>query len=75
MASIKEDFFREYEIERMNKNSLTIVNRCTYEHLFVSRNAFNAIMTNKAELVIQKEVQMPDGRITKWLAIVTTIIF
>ena len=71
----KEEFFHNFEIEKMNNKSLTIVEKRTYEHMFVSRNAFNAIMTNRAERVQVEEVMMPNGRVTKWLAVVTTIIF
>ena len=71
----KEEFFHNFEIEKMNNKSLTIVEKRTYEHMFVSRNAFNAIMTNRAERVQVEEVVMPNGRMTKWLAVVTTIIF
>lgn len=75
MAFSKEEFFQNYEIERMNNKSLTIVEKRTYEHMFISRNAFNAIMTNRVERVNVEEVMMPNGRMTKWLAVVTTIIF
>lgn len=71
----KEEFFHNFDIERMNNKSLTIVEKRTYEHMFISRNAFNAIMTNRAERVQVEEVMMPNGRVTKWLAVVTTIIF
>ena len=71
----KEKFFNNFEIERMNAKSLTIVEKRTYEHIFISRNAFNAIMANRAERVQVEEIMMPNGRMTKWLAVVTTIIF
>lgn len=71
----KEEFFNTFEIERMNAKSLTIVEKRTYEHMFISRNVFNAIMANRAERVQVEEVQMPNGRIIKWLGIVTTMIF
>lgn len=71
----KEEFFNNFEIEKMNKSSLTIVNRRTYEHLFISRNAFNTIMTNRAERVVEEEITMPNDRTTKWLGVVTTIVF
>lgn len=77
MAAIftKEDFFNNFEIERMNNKSLTIVEKRTYEHLFISKNAFNAIMNNCAERIVEEKIQMPNGRTTKWLGVVTTIIF
>jgi hypothetical protein len=77
MATIysKENFFRDFEIEKMNNKSLTIVEKQTYKHMFVSRNAFNAIMANRAERVQVEEITMPNNRVTKWLGIVTTIIF
>lgn len=71
----KEEFFQNFEIEKMNNKSLTIVEKRTYEHLFVSKNAFNAIMNNRAERIIEEKIQMPDGRIVKWLGVVTTLIF
>ena len=71
----KEEFFQNFEIEKMNNKSLTIVEKRTYEHIFISRNAFNAIMANRAERVQVEEIMMPNGRMTKWLAVVTTIIF
>lgn len=71
----KEEFFHNFDIERMNNKSLTIVVKQTYEHMFISRNAFNAIMANRAESVHTEEIMMPNGRMTKWLAVVTTIIF
>jgi hypothetical protein len=71
----KEEFFQNFEIERMNAKSLTIVEKRTDEHMFISRNVFNAIMTNRAESVHVEEVQMHNGRIIKWLGIVTTMIF
>lgn len=75
MAFTKEEFFQNFEIEKMNNKSLTIVEKRTYEHMFVSRNAFNAIVANRAERVQVEEIMMPNGRMTKWLAVVTTIIF
>lgn len=71
----KEEFFQNFDIERMNNKSLTIIEKRTYEHIFISRNAFNAIMTNRAERVQVEEITAPNGRVTKWLAVVTTIIF
>ena len=71
----KEEFFQNFNIERMNNKSLTIVEKRTYEHIFISRNAFNAIMANRAERVQVEEIMMPNGRMTKWLTVVTTIIF
>lgn len=75
MTFTKEEFFQNFEIEKMNNKSLTIVEKRTYEHMFISRNAFNTIMTNNAERVQVEEIMMPNGRMTKWLAVVTTIIF
>ena len=71
----REEFFNNFEIEKMNAKSLTIVEKRTYEHMFISRNVFNAIMANRAERVQVEEVVMPNGRMTKWLGIVTTMIF
>lgn len=75
MAFTKEEFFNNFDIERMNNKSLTIVEKRTYEHMFISRNVFNAIMANRAERVQVEEVMMPNGRVTKWLGIVTTLIY
>lgn len=71
----KEEFFQNYEIEKMNNKSLTIIEKRTYEHLFISRNAFNAIMNNRAERIVEEEIRMPNGRMVKWLGVVTTLIF
>lgn len=71
----KEEFFQNFDIEKMNNKSLTIVEKRTYEHMFVSRNAFNAIMANRAERVQTEEIMMPNGRMTRWLSVVTTIVF
>lgn len=49
MQTINEQFNSKYQIEKMNKASLTLVNKRTGEHLFISRNAYNAILQNKAE--------------------------
>ena len=43
--------------------------------MFVSRNAFNAIMANRAERVQVEDIMMPNGRTTEWLVVVTTIVF
>lgn len=75
MTFTKEEFFQNFEIEKMNNKSLTIVEKRTYEHMFIGRNAFNAIMTNRVERVSTEEVMMPNGRTTKWLAVTTTVIF
>lgn len=75
MAFTKEEFFQNFDIEKMNNKSLTIVEKRTYEHMFVSRNAFNAIMANRAERVQTEEIMMPNGRMIKWLSVVTTIVF
>lgn len=75
MTFTKEEFFQNFEVEKMNAKSLTIVEKRTYEHMFISRNAFNAIMTNRVERVSVEEVMMPNGRTTKWLAVTTTVIF
>lgn len=61
----KEEFFQNFDIEKMNNKSLTIVEKRTYEHMFVSRNAFNAIMANRAERVQTEEIMMPNGRMTR----------
>lgn len=71
----KEDFFNNFEIEKMNNKSLTIVEKRTYERLFISRNAFNTIMNNRAERIVEEKIQMPEGRMVKWLGVVTTLIF
>lgn len=72
----KEYFYEKYEIIKMNNKSLTIQNKCTYERLFVSAKVFNAIMANNDVNRFEEiEVQMSNGRMTKWLGIITTMIF
>ena len=76
MATAKDYFYETYEIVKMNNKSLTIQNKKTYERLFVSAKVFNQIFTTQnVEKFEEVEVQMPNGRVTKWLGIITTMIF
>lgn len=69
-------FYEKYEIVKMNKKSLTIQNKSTYEYLFVSAKVFNQILMNQdVERFEEIEIQMSNGRVTKWLGIITTMIF
>ena len=74
-----KEFEQQYTIEKMNRASLTITNNHTGEHLFLSRNAYNAILQNKVEAV--REIEMPrhtefGGEITcKWLQVCAWITF
>lgn len=72
----KDYFFESYEIVKMNNKSLTIQNKHTYERLFVSAKVFNAIMANQDVNRFEEiEIQMSNGRMSKWLGIITTMIF
>lgn len=71
----KEDFFQDFEIVKMNNKSLTVFEKRTQEYVFVSRNAFNTIMTNRAKMVYVENITMPNGNIIKWLGVVTTVMF
>lgn len=72
----KDYFFESYEIVKMNNKSLTIQNKRTYERLFVSAKVFNAIMANQDVNRFEEiEIKMSNGRMTKWLGIITTMIF
>ena len=71
----KEDFFQDFEIVKMNNKSLTVFEKRTQEYVFVSRNAFNTIMTNKAKAWFIENITMPNGNMIKWLGVVTTIVF
>jgi hypothetical protein len=71
-----EYFYETYEIVKMNNKSLTIQNKRTYERLFVSAKVFNSILMNQdIERFTETEIHMPNGRTTKWLGIVTTMVF
>lgn len=67
----KEEFFNTFEIEKMNAKSLTIVEKRTYEHFFISRNAFNTIMANRAERIQPVDLCLPNGRPVKWIQVLT----
>ena len=72
----KDYFFEKYEIIKMNNKSLTIQDKRTYERLFVSAKVFNQILMNQdVERFEEIEIQMSNGRVTKWLGIITTMIF
>lgn len=72
----KDYFFEKYEIVKMNNKSLTIQDKRTYERLFVSAKVFNQIINSQEiERFEEIEIQMSNGRVTKWLGIITTMIF
>lgn len=71
----KEDFFQDFEIVKMNNKSLTVFEKRTQEYVFVSRNAFNTIMANRAKAWFIEEITMPDEKEIKWLGVVTTVMF
>lgn len=72
----RDYFFEKYEIVKMNKKSLTIQDKRTYDRMFVSAKVFNQILMNQdIERFEEIEIQMPNGRMTKWLGIITTMIF
>lgn len=76
LTAPKDYFFEKYEIVKMNNKSLTIQNKHTYDRLFVSTRVFNQILTTQdVERFEEIEVQMSNGRVTKWLGIITTMIF
>lgn len=69
MMTVKEIFNEMYTIEKMNRNSLTLVNNNTHDHLFVSRNAYNALLKGEAIDMREVEKEWGCGRTTKWLEI------
>ena len=71
----KEQFFREYEIENMNAKSLTIVEKKSCAHIFVSRKAFNAIMRNEVADVRVVELHNSNGCTCKWLQVLIWTTF
>ena len=72
----KDYFYEKYEIVKMNSKSLIIQDKRTYNKLFVSARVFNQILMNQDVERFEKiDVQMSNGRVTKWLGIVTTMIF
>lgn len=51
----KEKFNETYTIEKMNRNSLTIVNNKTGEYSFISRNAYNALLRDEVVDMRERE--------------------
>ena len=76
MIAPRDYFYEKYEIVKMNKKSLTIQDKRTYDRIFVSAKVFNQILTNPdIERFEEIEMRMPNGNVVKWLGIVTTMIF
>lgn len=71
----KETFFNNFEIEKMNNKSLTIVEKRTYEHMFISRTAFNAIMRNEVTDIRVVELHSSNGCTCKWLQVLIWTAF
>lgn len=55
MLTTKELFNEMYTIEKMNRNSLTIVNNKTGEYSFISRNAYNALLRDEVVDMRERE--------------------
>jgi hypothetical protein len=65
----KEKFNETYTIEKMNRNSITLVNNNTHDHIFISRNAFNAILQNEAVDMREVEREWGCGCVSTWLEV------
>jgi flagellar basal body rod protein FlgB len=61
----REKFLSEYEIVRMNKNSITL--RSYGKFVYVHRNVFNEIMNGNAVDYKEEETQFQDGQIQLWI--------
>ena len=64
----KEMFLKDFEIVKMNKNSLVLRNRNT--EVLIHRNAFNVVMNDQAEdyRVVDRYF---NGREVKWVEVLT----
>jgi hypothetical protein len=69
MLTTKELFNEIYTIEKMNRNSLTLVNNSTADHLFISRNAYNALLRGEAVDMREVEKEWGCGHISTWLEV------
>lgn len=78
MQTIYNQFHTNYQVEKMNRASLTIVNK-QGEHLFISRNAYNAILQNRAtdmrEVERTQTFEFGAERTTKWLEVSVWVTF
>lgn len=69
MLTTKEIFNKLYTIEKMNRNSLTLVNNSTCDHLFISRNAYNSLLKGEAIDIREVEKEWGHGRVSTWLEV------
>lgn len=67
-VATKEMFLKDFEIVKMNKNSLVLRNRNT--EVLIHRNAFNVVMNDRAEdyRVVDRYF---NGREVKWVEVLT----
>ena len=65
----KEKFFNIFEIEKMNSKSLTLVEKSTCEHFFISRKAFNLIMSGQVEQIRDNWIEFSDGKSARWIQV------
>lgn len=61
----KEKFLNEYEIVRMNKNSITLRSHGIF--VYIHRNIFNEIMNNNAVDYIEEKMQFGECQIQFWI--------
>lgn len=69
MLTTKELFNEMYTIEKMNRNSLTIVNNATHDHVFISRNAYNSLLKGEAIDMREQEREWGCGCVSTWLEV------
>ena len=69
MMTTKELFNEIYTIEKMNRNSLTLINKTTHDHLFISRNAYNSLLKGEAIDIREMEKEWDCGRVSTWLEV------
>lgn len=62
-----QEFFNQYEIIKMGRNSLIVRNRKTGRELFMHRNAFNAL--GNSTDIRETEVVMPNGMVQSWIEV------
>jgi hypothetical protein len=68
-----EKFNSMYEVNGMNRNSLTLVNRNTNETVFIHRNAYNVVLHNACEDIREVERTFEHGRSSKWVEVLTWV--
>lgn len=69
MMTTKDLFGELYTIEKMNRNSLTLVNNATHDHVFISRNAYNSLLKGEAIDMREQEREWGGGRGSTWLEV------